>query len=86
VFRGAGSNVKRREQPFQKGASFFWAAIFVKTLLYGYSITCGYYGSANYNINFEQFIRCTVPRAEIKSVNGRILPDSALILLQLVKY
>jgi hypothetical protein len=53
--RGAGSNVKRRGQPFQKGTSFFWAAIFVKTSLYGYSITCGYYGSANFDSNFEQF-------------------------------
>ena len=35
--------------------SFFWAAIFVKTLLYGYLITCGYYGSENFDINFEQF-------------------------------
>ena len=55
AIRGAGSNVKRRGQPFQKGTSFFWAAIFVKTLLYGYSITCGYYGSANFGINFGQF-------------------------------
>jgi hypothetical protein len=55
AIRGAGSNVKRQGQPFQKGTSFFWAAIFAKTLLYGYSITCGYYGSANLYINFEQF-------------------------------
>jgi hypothetical protein len=64
--RGAGSNVKRRGQPFQKGLasqpSFFWAAIFVKTLLYGYPITCGYYGSANFDINLNNFIRCTVLR------------------------
>jgi hypothetical protein len=37
-------------------ASFFWAAIFVKTSLYGYWITCGYYGGLeNFDINFEQF-------------------------------
>ena len=35
--------------------TFFWAAIFVKNVLYGYSITCGNYGSANFDINFEQF-------------------------------
>jgi hypothetical protein len=23
--------------------------------MYGYSITCGYYGSANFDINFRQF-------------------------------
>jgi hypothetical protein len=60
ISRGAGSNVKRRGQPFQKGTSFFWAAIFAKTLLYGYSITCGYYGSANFDITLNNFIRCTV--------------------------
>jgi hypothetical protein len=27
----------------------------VKTLLNGYFITCGYYGSENFDINFEQF-------------------------------
>jgi hypothetical protein len=54
-------------QPFQKGTSFFWAAIFAKTLLYGYSITCGYYGSANFDINLNNFIRCTVLKAQNKT-------------------
>jgi hypothetical protein len=44
----------------------------------GPSITLGYYGSENFDINFEQlFIRCTMLRAQ-----NEIL---ALILLQLVK-
>jgi hypothetical protein len=34
---------------------FFRAAIFVKKLLNGYLITCGYYGSAIFDINIEQF-------------------------------
>ena len=34
--------------------NFFWAAILVKSLLCGYSITCGYNRSANFAINFEQ--------------------------------
>ena len=61
LHRGAGSNVKRwgqLGQPFHKGTCFsaiIFLGIFVKTLLYGYSITCGYYGSANFAINFEQF-------------------------------
>jgi hypothetical protein len=46
---GAGSNVKRRGSHFKRALasqpSFFWAAIFAKTLLYEYSITSGYYGS-----------------------------------------
>jgi hypothetical protein len=49
---GGGSHFKRALAP---QPSFFWAAIFVKTRLYGYSITCGYFGSANFDINFEQF-------------------------------
>jgi hypothetical protein len=42
MWSGGGSHSKRAlaSQP-----SFFWAAIFDKTLLYGYSITSGYYGS-----------------------------------------
>jgi hypothetical protein len=54
MWSGGGSHFKRAlaSQP-----SFFWAAIFVKTLQYGYPITCGYYGSANFDINF---ICCTM--------------------------
>jgi hypothetical protein len=57
--RDAGSNVKRQGSHFKRALAsqplFFWAAIFVKTLLYGYPITCGYCGWANFDINFEQY-------------------------------
>jgi hypothetical protein len=61
MLSGGGSHFKRAlaSQP-----SFFWAAIFVKTLLYGYSITSGYYGSQTSTFNLNYFIRCTVLKAQ----------------------
>jgi hypothetical protein len=59
---GGGSNFKRAlaSQP-----SFFWPAIYVKTLLYGYSITSGYYGSQT-SRNVDRFlaIRYTVLKVQ----------------------
>ena len=55
IGRGAGSNVKRRGQPFKRALHFSERQYLFKTLLNGYSITCGYYWSANLNLNFEQF-------------------------------
>jgi hypothetical protein len=62
-------NQGRRKQCEAAGAAiskghFFWAAIFAKTLLYGYSITCGYYGSANFDINLN---KSTVLKAQNKT-------------------
>ena len=65
MFRGGGSNVKRRGQPFQKGTSFFWAAIFVKTLLYmDTRLLVAIMGRQTSTLILNNFIRCTVLKAQ----------------------
>jgi hypothetical protein len=64
--RGTGSNVKGWGQPFQKGTSFFWAAIFVKLYYMDTRLLVAIIGRQTSTLILNNFIRCTVLKAQNK--------------------